>query len=152
MLLDYQLVPQTIIKPKSFVGLMALYESNYLRLLNLIPELERLDGCFRSRVAGDCDLHVEILERCRYTVTLSLTYYFENGDGRVADPDMTVRAYLDGRLAEAMSLCGQHRHAELRRLAKQHAKELDRRWQRNIVLNKWLEYLSDQGHLILERQ
>ena len=152
MLLDYQLVPQTIIKPKSFVGLMALYESNYLRLLNLIPELERLDGCYRSRVAGDCDLHVEILERCRYTVTLSLTYYFENGDGRIADPDMTVRAYLDGRLGEAMSLCGKHRHAELRRLAKEHARELDRRWQRNIVLNKWLEYLSDQGHLILERQ
>jgi len=152
MLLDYQLVPQTIIKPKSFVGLMALYESNYLRLLNLIPELERLDGCYRSRVAGDCDLHVEILERCRYTVTLSLTYYFENGAGRIADPDMTVRAYLDGRLAEAMSLCGEHRHAELRRLAREHAKELDLRWQRNIVLNKWLEYLSDQGHLILERQ
>jgi uncharacterized protein YqiB (DUF1249 family) len=152
MLLDYQLVPQTIIKPKSFVGLMALYESNYLRLLNLIPELERLDGCYRSRVAGDCDLYVEILERCRYTVTLSLTYYFENGDGRIADPDMKVRAYLDGRLAEAMSLCGEHRHAELRRLAKAHARELDLRWQHNIVLNKWLEYLSDQGHLILERQ
>ena len=152
MLLDHQLVPQTIIKPKSFVGLMALYESNYLRLLSLIPELERLDGCYRSRVAGDCDLHVEILERCRYTVTLSLTYYFENGDGRIADPDMTVRAYLDGRLAEAMSLCGEHRHAELRRLAREHARELDRRWQRNIVLNKWLEYLSDQGHLVLERQ
>ena len=152
MLLDHQLVPQTIIKPKSFVGLMALYESNYLRLLSLVPELERLDGCFRSRVAGDCDLHVEILERCRYTVTLSLTYYFENGDGRIADPDMTVRAYLDGRLAEAMSLCGEHRHAELRRLAREHARELDRRWRRNIVLNKWLDYLSEQGHLVLERQ
>ncbi len=65
---------------------------------------------------------------------------------------MTVRAYLDGRLAEAMSLCGKHRHAELRRLAEEHSRELDLRWQRNIVLNKWLEYLSDQGHLILERQ
>ena len=143
MLLDYQLVPQTIVKPKSFVGLMAMYESNYLRLLHLIPELERLDGCYRSRVAGDCDLHLEILERCRYTVTLSLTYYFENGEGRVADPDMTVRAYLDGQLAETMNASGNHRHAELQ--------ELDKRWQRNVVLNKWLEYLSDQGHLILER-
>jgi uncharacterized protein YqiB (DUF1249 family) len=73
MLLDCQIVPQTIIKPKSFVGLMAMYESNYLRLLHLIPELERLDGCFRSRVAGDCELYVEVLERFRYTVTLSLT-------------------------------------------------------------------------------
>jgi uncharacterized protein YqiB (DUF1249 family) len=151
MLLEYQLVPQTIVKPKSFVGLMALYESNYLRLLQVLPELERLDGCFRSRVAGDCELHVEILERCRYTVTLSLTYYFEHAGERIADPDLTVRAYLDGQLAEAMSLSGQHRHAELRRLAKVHRRELGVQWQRNVVLNKWLEYLSDQGHLILER-
>ncbi len=151
MLLDYQIVPQTIVRPKSFVGLMALYESNYLRLLHLIPELERLDGCFRSRVAGDCELHVEILERCRYMVTLSLTYYFQTDEGRIADPDMTVRAYLDGHLAEVMDLSGNHRHAQLRRLTKIHRVELDARWQRNVVLNKWLEYLTDQGHLILER-
>jgi hypothetical protein len=117
----------------------------------LIPELEQLDGCFRSRVAGDCELFVDVLERCRYTVTLSLTYFFEGEDGRVADPDMTVRAYLDGRLAEAMSLSGNHRHSELRRLAKVQRAELNARWQRNVVLNKWLEYLSDQGHLVLER-
>jgi len=151
MLLDYQLVPQTIVKPQSFAGLMAMYESNYLRLLRLIPELERLDGCFRSRVAGDCELFVDVLERCRYTVTLSLTYFFEGENGRVADPDMTVRAYLDGQQAEAMSLSGNHRHAALRRLAKAHRVELNARWKRNVVLNKWLEYLSDQGHLILER-
>jgi len=151
MLLEYQLVPQTIIKPKSFVGLMALYESNYLRLLRLIPELERIDGCYKSCVAGDCELHVEILERCRYTVTLSLTYYFETDEGRVADPDMTVRAYLDGSQAEAMRLNGNHRHTGLRRLARAHRAELNARWQKNVVLNKWLDYLSDQGHLILER-
>ena len=130
---------------------MAVYESNYLRLLRLLPELDRLDGCFRSRVAGDCDLHVEILERSRYTVTLALTYYFDTDDGRIADPDMTVRAYLDGKLAEAMCFCKRDRHAELRRLLRMHGPELDARWQRNIVLNKWLEYLTDQGHLILER-
>ena len=152
MLLDSHIVPQTIVKPRSFVGLMALYESNYLRLVHLIPELERLDGCFRSRVAGDCELHVDVLERCRYTVTLSLTYLFETDEGRVADPDMTVRAYLDGQLAEAMRLNGDHRHATLRRLAKEHKAELNARWKRNIVLNKWLDYLTDQGHLVLERQ
>jgi len=130
---------------------MALYESNYLRLLHLIPELERIDGCFRSRVAGDCELHVDILERCRYTVTMSLTYYFDTDDGRSADPDLRVRAYLDGRLAEAMDLNGNHRHAELRRLSKAHRRELDDRWRRNVVLNKWLEYLTEHGHLILER-
>ncbi len=151
MLLDCQLVPETIAKPRSFVGLMSLYESNYLRLQQLIPELERLDGYYRSCVAGACDLHVEIIERSRYTVTLSLSYFFYESDWRIADPDMQVRAYLDGRLAEAMSLNGGHRHAEIRRLSRLHGPGLDARWRRNVILNKWLEYLMDQGHLVLER-
>ena len=151
MLLDSQLVPETLVKPRSFVGLMALYESNYLRLLQLVPELERLDGCFRSRVAGDCELFVEVLERCRYTITMSLTYQFDSDDGCIADPDVKVRAYLDGRLAEAMNLGGDHQHAELRRLIRKNRRELDARWRRNMILNKWLDYLSHQGHLILER-
>ncbi|MDJ0940637.1 MAG: DUF1249 domain-containing protein [Woeseiaceae bacterium] len=132
---------------------MSVYESNYLRLKHLVPDLERLDGCYRSRVAGDCDLHLEIMERSRYTVTMSLTYYFETDEGRVADPDLLVRAYLDGQLAEAMNLGGvdgDYRHAALRRLVHAHRRELDARWQRNIVLNKWLDYLIEQGHLILD--
>jgi uncharacterized protein YqiB (DUF1249 family) len=130
---------------------MSLYESNYLRLRQLIPEIERLDGCFRSRVAGDCDLYVEILERCRYTVTLSLTYHFEGEQGSIANPDMTVRVYLDGALAESMGLGAGQRHERLRKLVSSHRRELNKRWRRNIILNKWLEYLSDQGHLVLER-
>jgi uncharacterized protein YqiB (DUF1249 family) len=151
MLLDYQLVPQTIVKPRSFVGLMLLYESNFLRLKHVIPELDRLDGHYKSRVAGDCDLHLEILDRSKYTITLSLSYFFNDKGVRIADPDMKIRAYLDGHLAEVMSLGGDHRHAEIRRLTSEHRGELGTRWRRNIVLNKWLEYLMHQGHLILER-
>jgi uncharacterized protein YqiB (DUF1249 family) len=151
MLLDSLLVPETIVKPKSFVGLMALYESNYLRLLRLIPEVDRLDGCFVSRVAGDCDLYVEVVETSRYTVTLSLTYRLSTDAGVLADPDITVRLYLDGKQAEVLDIGEKQRHAALRRLVFEHREELDRRWRFNVVLNKWLEYLSDQGHLILDR-
>ena len=151
MLLDSHLVPETVVKPRTFVGLMALYESNYLRLLRLLPEIERLDGCFRSRVAGDCDLYVEILERSRYTVTLSLTYHLHTDDGLLTDPDMTVRVYLDCSLAEAMTVGKSQRHTALKELVREHRRELDLRWRRNVILNKWLEYLSDQGHLVLDR-
>ncbi len=151
MLFDQDIVPQAIAKPNSFVGLMSLYESNYVRLLRLVPELSRLDGHYQSHVAGDISLHLEILERSRYTITLSLTYFFFENDVRIADPDLRVRAYLDGNLAEAMRIRGQSRHAGFRRLCHEHRKALDERWRQNIVLNKWLDYLSEQGHLILER-
>jgi hypothetical protein len=151
MLLDSHLVPETIVRRNSFVGLMSLYESNFLRLLRLIPAIGRLDGCFRSRVAGECDLYVEIIETGRYTVTLSLTYHLATDDGLLADPDITVRAYLDGQQAEVLAIGERQRHAAMRRLVFEHREELDRRWRCNIILNKWLEYLSDQGHLILDR-
>jgi uncharacterized protein YqiB (DUF1249 family) len=151
MLLDSHLVPETIVRPNSFVGLMALYESNFLRLLQLIPEIGRLDGCFRSRVAGDCDLFVEIIETSRYTVTLSLTYHLPTDEGLLTDPDITVRVYLDGQQAEVLAIGERQRHEALRRLVFEHQEELDRRWRFNIVLNKWLDYLYDQGHLILDR-
>lgn len=151
MLQEYLLVPETIIRSKSFVGLMSLYDSNFLRLQQLIPEIARLDGCFRSRVAGNCDLHVEILERSRYTVTLSLSYHFDEDGEHVSDPDMTIRVYLDGQMAESMAFGAEHRHTVFRRLSPLHREEVDSRWHRNIILNKWLEYLMDQGHLILER-
>jgi hypothetical protein len=151
MLLDSYLVPETIVKPKSFVGLMALYESNYLRLLRLIPDVDCIDGCFRSRVAGDCDLYVEVLEISRYTITLSLTYHLATDQGLLVNPDMMVRVYLDGKQAEVLAIGETQKHAALRRLVYEHRAELDRRWRCNIILNKWLEYLSDQGHLILDR-
>ena len=151
MLLDSKLVPESIVRPNSFVGLMALYECNFLRLLQLIPEIERLDGCFRSRVAGDCDLFVEIIETSRYTVTLSLTYHLPTDEGLLTDPDITVRVYLDGQQAEVLAIGERQRHEALRRLVFEHREELDRRWRFNIVLNKWLDYLYDQGHLILDR-
>lgn len=151
MLFESRILTDTITRPRSFIGLMALYEDNFVQLQHLIPELERLDGHYQSRVVGDCTLHVEIIQRCRYTITMSLSYFFDEDGRRIADPDMRVRAYLDGQLAEAMSLQGDHRHAELRRLSRRHRRELDIKWRRNIVLNKWLEYLMDRGHLILER-
>ncbi len=150
MLLDSLLVPETVVRPRSFVGLMALYESNYLRILRVIPEIDRLDGCFQSRVAGDCDLYVEIIERNRYTVTLSLTYHLPTDDGLLIDPDIMVRVYLDGQQAEVLAIGERQRHTALRRLVLAHRGELDRRWRSNMILNKWLEYLVDQGHLILE--
>ncbi|MDH4107335.1 MAG: DUF1249 domain-containing protein [Gammaproteobacteria bacterium] len=151
MLFDHELVPQTIARPGSFTGLMSVYESNFLRLMQVVPELERLDGYYQSKTAADCTLHLEVLDRSRYTITVSLSYFFYEDGRRIADPDMRIRVYLDGQLAEAMSFNGDHRHAELRRLWREHRRELGARWRRNVVLNKWLDYLRDQGHLILER-
>jgi uncharacterized protein len=133
-------------RPRSFVALMSLYESNYLRLSTLAGNLRMLEDVRLSRVAGDCDLRLSVTERSPYTTSVDLTYLFSSDGGVSTYPDMRVRIYHDARLVEAQEWASQHEHEALRRLRGQAERELDQRWARNTMLNKWLEYCTDRGH------
>lgn len=140
-------------RPRSFVALMSLYESNYLRLASLAGNLRHLAGARVSRVADDCDLRLTVTERTPYTTSLDLTYLFADPEGLTTYPDMRVRVYHDARLVEAQEWApevsaqpGRAEHEVLRRLRGAAERELDQRWARNTMLNKWLEYCIDRGH------
>jgi uncharacterized protein len=137
-------------RPRSFVALMSLYESNYVRLSSLAGDLRQLADLRVSRVADDCDLRLSVTERSPYTTSLDLTYLFAEADGATTYPDMRVRVYHDARLVEAQEWAQDrtilHEHEALRRLRGAAERELDQRWARNTMLNKWLEYCIDRGH------
>lgn len=146
MIADSSIALPTPTQPGSFTALMHLYESNYLRLHWLLDDVRTLPKSQCSRVAADLPLHLRVVERSPYTSTLRLTYFFEDDRGRVADPDLTIRVYLDAGLAEAMACRRQHLHHALRQFDTAPGDELSRRWARNSMLNKWLEYCYDHGH------
>jgi uncharacterized protein len=129
-------------RPRSFVALMSLYESNYLRLGWLAGQLQELSGSHRSIVREDCDLLLDVTERSPYTTTLNLTYRFEDQEF----PDMGIRIYHDARLVEALEWAGVHANGVLQTLRRNAERELDQRWARNVMLNKWLEYCLERGH------
>ena len=133
-------------QPGSFTALMHLYESNYLRLHWLLEDVRALPDRQCSRVAADLPLHLEVVERSPYTTTLRLTYFFSDAHGEVADPDLMIRIYQDAGLVEAMACRRQHLHHALRQFDTAPGDELNRRWARNSMLNKWLEYCHDHGH------
>src|SRR6187551_3473042 len=114
-------------RPGSFVALMSLYESNYLRLAALAGDLKALSDVSVSRVAEDCDLRLMVTERSPYTTSFDLTYLFDT-EGLTTYPDMRVRVYHDARLAEAQEWASQHEHEALRRLRGVAERELDQRW------------------------
>lgn len=147
VLVDSFIVPQCVYRPGSFTGLMTIYESNYLKLAQLVPDPVP-DAAVASSVPGDCDLHLRIVRREPYTATLKLTYLFPEPDGsNVLDPDLTLRIYYDARLVEAVAANPAHRHPLLTELDRPPAvEELGRRWRINMMLNKWLDYLLDMGH------
>jgi len=137
-------------RPRSFVALMSLYESNYLRLATLAGDLRHLPDAFVSSVPDDCDLRLSVTERSPYTTSLDLTYLFARGEdeggGIATYPDMRVRVYHDARLVEAQEWATQHDHQALKAMRGVAERELVQRWARNTMLNKWLEYCVDRGH------
>ena len=146
MLIDSYIIPECIAGPGSFGGLMALYESNFIKLTRLVGELKKLDPGYLSVTPGDCDLYLTVNFSSKYTHALTLTYLFEEPEGIVADPDLRVRVYLDARMTEVRGWAAHHRHTVLKNLAQQLNCELDRRWFQNMMLSKWLDYLIDMGH------
>jgi uncharacterized protein len=125
---------------------MGLYESNFIRLGWLAGELRTLCGSYRSQVAGDCDLVLSVSERSPYTSTVSLTYLLADGADGGNYPDMRVRIYHDAHLVEAQQWADAHSQPLLQALRSRAERELDQRWARNVMLNKWLEYCVERGH------
>jgi uncharacterized protein YqiB (DUF1249 family) len=139
-------------RPRGFVALMSLYESNYLRFMNLAGDPARLSGTLISRVEGDCELQLAVLEHMPYTSMLTLTYALPpsltaSAPGKSRDsierlPNLKLRAYHDARLLEA-----EHSAHNIRgRGPRSGERELHQRWTRNMMLNKWLEYCAERGH------
>jgi uncharacterized protein YqiB (DUF1249 family) len=134
------------IPTRDFAGLMALYESNYIRLRNLVPDLDVIPETVISNAAGALDLHLRILERCKFTTTLNLTYHFQDSQGMFPAPDMRVRIYHDARVGEVIA-CGRRRglrHAEYNRMHNKYT--IAEKWRMNRFLQKWLGYCLIQGH------
>lgn len=135
-----------LVPRRSFAGLMTLYENNYHRLGQILGSLTDPPDQGLSRVAGDLDLHLETLERCRYTTTLRLTYWFAGERGSYPDPDLVVRLYQDARMAEVTSCCQYHTHRILRPWHTPGGEEIRQRWARNQMFHKWLEFCIEHGH------
>ena len=135
-----------LVRPRSFAGLMTLYEGNYARMKQLLGDPRHLPEHAVSTSATDLSLYVNVQERSRYTTVMQMTYWFDDAGGSVADPDLSVRVYHDARLVEAVDCAGNPRHAVLQPLWRPARSEMEHRWTLNILLHKWLEYCLDNRH------
>ncbi len=136
-------------KVRTFMGLMELYEQNYIRVRRLCAAAPGLPvGAHRlSERPGALDLHLRVVERTRYTETLLLTYYLqEDAVGFSPVPNLYVRVFNDARQAEVLSrVCARTRMRVTPRSFGLDS-ELTCKWRLNRFLYKWLGYCLHQGH------
>ncbi|MGA9851677.1 MAG: DUF1249 domain-containing protein [Gammaproteobacteria bacterium] len=139
-----------LVRPRSFAGLMTLYEGNHARLRKLLGNLWRLPSSLVSTSPTDLSIHLTLDERSRYTASLRMTYRFDISGHAVSDPNLLLRIYHDARLVEAVSCCEQPWHAIFKGSDLIAVSELERRWTLNILLSKWLEHCLDHRHVFAQ--
>ena len=148
MILDHEIVPQSIAEPNSFVGLMTLYESNYIKLNHLFPRIRQYDTERSIKSFSGNDIHLRINKKTKYTMIISMTYTFEESDIIEYEPNLTIKIYFDSRSAEVINIGKLNKKSKLRDITYQNKNIINQLWRRNIILNKWLDYIIDCDYSI----
>ena len=117
-----------------------LCEKNYQKLLKLIPNL--FD--YKRNAVGYCsrqpDLHLKIIERAPYTITLELSHLFNQKLSAFLEPAVTIRIYLDTPMVEVLR---DHERLHVNKAITDPSlsKEImDYKWSLNYFLTKWLDH------------
>ena len=131
---------------RGFGELMQLYEDNYVRFRQLVRGMDEIEGESRSIRFGDVTLHIQILQRSRYTTTTQLTYLFTIDNQVTRSPDLKIRIYHDAQQAEVMSCC--RNDPETFDWLEKSAclTTMQWRWRMNRFFHKWLNYCLRTGH------
>lgn len=129
-----------------FSWLMGLYGENHLRLERLFAPGRLAQGSYLSQVGDGLDVRLDVLECHPYTIELRLTYRILDPLTGQPDPSAYVRLYKDARQAE-VTHCYVGRHwQDVLGLHPSSRLLLNHRLRMNAFLNKWLDYLAEQGH------
>ncbi|THB71011.1 MAG: DUF1249 domain-containing protein [Gammaproteobacteria bacterium] len=134
------------IEPRSFASLMELYEDSYIKLRRLIPDIETIDIGLVSVAQGSVPLMLKILSRHKFTTTIFLTHRFECDNASYDDPGLVVNIFHDARMAEVSVDEVIDKFGVELKCRQRTDLELDKRWELNKFLNKWLQYCLHEGH------
>jgi len=81
--------------------LMVVYEENYQALAKLVPDMD-VDTAILSSARGLPDLHMNVVERGKYTLTIAFLHVLDDNE-IVPDMYLKVKVYLDARVTEVLT-------------------------------------------------
>ncbi|NJA06144.1 DUF1249 domain-containing protein [Methylococcaceae bacterium WWC4] len=117
-----------------------LCESNYQKLFRLIPNLSAFDKTAVGITGNKPALHLEVLERNPYTLTIELSHCFGTHLSELMVPAVKIRIYLDAKLAEAIR---DHERPAVDQVFPNPGNLLEiqnYKWRLNYFLEKWLDH------------
>ncbi len=122
--------------------LHAICEANYVRFLRLFPAYETSN--VREFQLGPAHVHLEVIERCRYTTIFSLSQ--QHAEARwLGGLKVEVRAYHDAGMLEVGSFQSHRRIQPRYRYPNEQMHQQDEKSQQNRFLADWLEHCLGNG-------
>ena len=120
----------------------------YKKLLIVVPDLWEISEYAKSRVEGYMDLNLDVLISAMGYRRIALSHYWKHDSGdMIPDPDMEIGVYRDWEMAEALTYQDMYQYNDVYSGPDGKA---DRRYYLhcNAFLEKWLEALVEQDHLL----
>ncbi|MFI4953540.1 MAG: DUF1249 domain-containing protein [Burkholderiales bacterium] len=139
--------PQSLL-PSRFSWLMGLYAENYHRLARLFAPQALGIGSYVSSLDDGLDVRLDVQQHHRYTLDLHLTYCFLDSETGESAPAAQLRMYHDAHMAEVIDCRADRRLARAIGALQPARSILLQRVRMSSFLNRWLEYLAEQGHSI----
>ena len=120
----------------------------YTKLLVVIPDLWSIGEYTKSKVDGYMDLNLDVLVSTEDYRRIALSHYWKHDSGdMIPDPDMEIGVYRDWEMAEALTYQDMYSYDEVYPKADGEA-DRGAYLRCNAFLEKWLEALAEQGHLL----
>ncbi len=129
------------------VQLGATFESNYNRLIRLIRmmgDVERIRFSLHNGLAYVGQVHMTLVESCKYTDTFLLEQTAAAGKW-VNNPKLTVRLYHDAGVAEVIARDGRQLAQGVNVYPNQKMHLPDEKSQLNTFLSEWLSFCISYG-------
>lgn len=127
------------------IGKMRVFEMNYIRIVQLIPELLDSGGSLLfSNNSDNGQICIELLERSRYTSMLKLTHRSPALQGWIPDMDITVHVYHDAKVAEVVQFQSQKGFRVRNPYPNPRMHHPDEKAEINRFLSEWLDFCLKQ--------
>jgi uncharacterized protein YqiB (DUF1249 family) len=125
---------------------MGIYAENYHRLARMFAPQELETGSYFSSIDDGLDLRLDLVERHPYTLEMRLSYCMVDHDTGDPAPSAWLRMYRDAHVAEATHCRADRRLRRVIGPLPPARTEFQQRMRLATFLNRWLEYLAEQGH------
>jgi len=130
-------------------GMMAECESNYARLLKLLPEKSSRKLAVTYLSGPSVTVLFEVLENFRYTSSVRISQCAASCDW-LHLPSMAVRLYHDAKMAEVVDAEHMRQLRGIYAYPNEQMHHADEKVQRNLYLGEWLRYCLQHGHVVEE--